>query len=224
MKYCKTLSISVFLVILVTLASLVYFYQSSFEFLSIFVQDALWASVLVTVVLVVINASYAMQTRQTIKAMEEARKTDFLPHVRAELNFLGPVFLILKATNFGKGPATNVKAEISFLPSNEKRVWEQETMAPNEFIRILLPDGSLEKVLERSAEITVKGEYKDVFGRTFPMNERMNVKKFVDETTQLEPLLEMDLASHVDDIRKKLEGIEGGLRDIARELEKRRRE
>jgi hypothetical protein len=223
MKYRKALSISVFLVILAILASLVYCYQSSFEFLSIFVKDALWASVLVTIVLVVINAFYLMQTRQTIKAMEKARKTDFLPHVRAELSFLGPVFLILKATNFGKGPATNVKAEITFLPSNEKRVWQQAIMSPNEFIRILLPDGSLARVLERSAEITVKGEYEDVFGQTFPTNERIDVKEFIDEATQLQPLLEKDLASLVEDIKKKLEGIEGELRDIARELERRRR-
>jgi len=223
MKYRKALSISVFLVILAILASLVYCYQSSFEFLSIFVKDALWASVLVTIVLVVINAFYLMQTRQTIKAMEKARKTDFLPHVRAELSFLGPVFLILKATNFGKGPATNVKAEITFLPSNEKRVWQQAIMSPNEFIRILLPDGSLARVLERSAEITVKGEYEDVFGQTFPTNERIDVKEFIDEATQLQPLLEKDLASLVEDTKKKLEGIEGELRDIARELERRRR-
>lgn len=185
-------------------------------------KDALWASVLVTVVLVVINAFYAMQTRQTIKVMEKARKTDFLPHVRAELSFYGPFLLILKATNFGKGPATNVEAEITFLPSSEKRVWQQETMAPNEFIRIILPDGSLGRVLERSAEITVKGKYKDVFGQTFPINERMDVKTFIDEAMRLQPILESDLASHVKDIKEKLGRIEGELRNIARELARRR--
>lgn len=215
MKYRKVLSISVFLVISAILASLAYCYQSSFEFLSIFVKDALWASVLVTIVLVIINAFYLMQTRQTNKTMEKARKTDFLPHVRAELSFLGPVFLILKATNFGKGPATDIRAEITFLPLNEKRVWQQAIMSPNEFIRILLPDGSLAKILERSAEIIVKGEYKDVFGQTFPINERIDVKEFIDETTQLQPLLEKNLASLVEDIKKKLEGIEDKLREIA---------
>ncbi|MGD0496460.1 MAG: hypothetical protein ABSB28_10580 [Candidatus Bathyarchaeia archaeon] len=182
----------------------------------------MWASVLVTVVLVIINTFYAMQTRQTIKEMEKARKADFLPHVRAELSFLGPVFLILKATNFGKGPATDIRTEITFLPSNEKRVWQQAIMSPNEFIRILLPDGNLAKVLERSAEITAKGEYKDVFGQTFKIDERMDVKAFIDEATQLRPILERDLARLVEDIKDKLDGIERELHDIRLQLETRR--
>lgn len=222
MKYGKLISVSVLLAALIFLATLAYFYPSSFGFLSIFVKDALWASVLVTVVLVVINAVYTMQTRQSIKEMEKARKADFCPHVRADLSFLGPFFLILKATNFGKGPAINVRVKITFLPSNAEKIWTQAAMSPNEFISILLPNGDLGKVLDKSAEIVVKGDYKDIFGQVFPIDEKMDVKAFIDEARELEPILEKDLAGLVEGIKKELEQIGHGLREIAGQLGRRK--
>lgn len=76
-----------------------------------------------------------------------------------------PVFLLLKCTNFGKGPANNIKAEIIFQPSGEKRNWNESIMAPNEYIRLFLPEGNIDKVCEKSATITIRGEYADIFGQ-----------------------------------------------------------
>jgi prepilin signal peptidase PulO-like enzyme (type II secretory pathway) len=220
MKHRKIISILILIIILIVFSVSAYYYRASFEFLSIFVRDALWASVLVTTVLVVINAYYAWQTRQTIREMEKARKAEFIPHVRVELSWLGPVFLVLKATNFGKGPATNVKAEITFLPSNEKRIWEEAVLSPNESIRISLPEGIIEKVCEKSANITVKGECKDIFGQTFKIDETIDTKDFIEQAKQLRQLLERDIAREVEGIKKELQEIVTEVCNIRRELER----
>ena len=126
--------------------------------------DALWASVLATFVLIIINAIYAWQNRQTVKEMEKARKAEYMPHLKAKLNWVAPTFLELEVTNFGKGPATNIKAEITFQPYEEKRPLEQSIMAPNESIQIFLPEGNTDKISEKLAKIIIKGEYSDIFG------------------------------------------------------------
>jgi len=220
MKYRKIVSILALIIILIVFSVLAYYYWMYLEFLSIFVRDALWASVLVTFVLVLINAYYAWQTRKTIREMEKARKAEFIPHVRAELSWLGPTFLVLKATNFGKGPANNVKAEITFLPSNEKRIWEEVVLSPNESIRIFLPEGNMEKVCEKSAKITVKGEYKDIFGQIFKIDEAMDAKDFIEQAKQLQQLLERDIAREVEGIKKELKNVVTEVREIRRELER----
>ena len=188
--------------------------QTYHEFFSVFVKDPLWVSVFVTIVLVAINAYYAWQVRQTIHEMEKARKAEFIPHVRAELIWLGPIFLLLQLTNFGKGPAMNIKAQITFLPSEEKRLWDQMIMSPSEFIRILLPEGNIDKVCEASAQILVKGEYKDIFGQTFEISDTIDTKEFIDQAKQLRPLLERDVPRLIENIKDELARISRTLHDI----------
>jgi len=220
MKHRKTVSSIAFIIVLVVCSVLVYYYWTYLEFLSILVKDALWASVAATLVLVAINAYYAWQTKHAIREMEKARKAEFLPHVRIELSWLGPVFLVLKATNYGRGPATNIKAEIVYLPSEEKRLWEESCISPNESIRFFLPEGEMEKVHEKSAKITVKGEYKDIFGETFKVDEAIDAKDFIDRTKQLPQLMERDIAQEVRGIKDELRNVVTEVRDIRRQLER----
>ena len=163
--------------VIVTLSA--YYAPWLFEPLSVFVKDSLWASVLVTFVLVVINVVYVVQTRQTVKEMEKARKAEFMPHIRVEITWLAPTYLVLKATNFGKVPAVNVNTEITFSPSNERRKWEQAVMSPSESIRVFLPEGQMEKVCEKSEKISVEGEYEDLFHQKFSLKEMLNAKEFI---------------------------------------------
>ncbi|HUW48271.1 MAG TPA: hypothetical protein VMW36_05975 [Patescibacteria group bacterium] len=223
MRYQNFVALSVIAVIFIAISLTAYYYPTWLGFLSIFVTDALWASVLITIVLVVINAVYVWQTRQTIKEMEKSRKTEFFPHIRVDLNWLASVFLVLRVTNFGKGPATNIRAEIIFLPSNEKKKWEQAIMSPNESIRIFLPEGKMEKACEKSEKIIVKGEYKDLFDQTFKIDETLNAKEFIEQAKQLGQLMERDLPRIVEDMKNniadELYRIRCELSDIRRELE-----
>lgn len=100
-------------------------------------------------------------------------------------------------------------------------------MSPSESIHIFLPEGQMEKVCEKSEKITVKGEYKDLFGQTFKIDETLNAKEFIEQARQLGQLAERDLPRIVegmkDNIRDELGRIRGELRDIRRELERRNR-
>lgn len=220
MRYRRIALASILGATLITLSVLIYYFQAHLEIFSVFVRDPLWASVIVTIVLVVINIIYILETRQTIHEMEKARKAEFLPHVRTELSWLGPTFLVLKVTNFGKGPATNVKAKITFLPSNEERIWDEAILSPNESIRILLPEGNIEKACEKSAEITLKGEYKDMFGQIFKIDEAMKAREFIELVKQLPQILERDVTDEIQGIKKELQNVTTEMRQIRQELER----
>lgn len=163
-------------------------YGSYLSFLSIFVTDALWASVLLTVVLVVVNISSTIQNRQTIREMEKARKAEFMPNVKMQLTWIGATSLALKGKNFGKDPAINLKAEIIFLPSDAKRKWTAEIFSPNQSIKVWLPDSSSSKICNSAAQIVVKGEYYDIFGQKYLINESIDSKEIIDEINQLQVL------------------------------------
>lgn len=216
----KLLKLALIIAIIVTVIALgisIYKYPQAYaDLFSVFVTDALWTSVLVTVVLVVINACTIWQNRQVVREMEKARKAEFMPHIRAELFFLGPIAVMLRITNFGKGPAVNTKADITFLPSGTKRLWEQTIMSPKEFIRILLPDGNINRVLEQSAKIIVDGEYGDIFEKTYKLHDEIDVKEFIDRATELQQILEKDLTTVVDGIKKEIRDLKTVLRNIER--------
>ena len=200
------LSIKVLIVVafIVALGISGYYYHQIDEFISVIVKDPLWASVIVTTILVAINAYYAWQVRQTIYEMEKARKAEFLPHVRAELSWLGPIFLVLELTNFGRGPAVDINAQITFLPSKEERPWCQSIMSPGESIRIFLPEGNIEKVCKSSAQILVKGKYKDIFGQSFEINDTIDTAEFIKQAKQLKQLLERDVPRLIESIKNEL--------------------
>lgn len=207
-----------FLICIAIALVLIVYFQSYLEPITDWLSDPLWVSVLVTVVLVGINAFYAIQMRQTINEMEKARKTEFMPNIRAELTFLGPVFLLLRMANVGKGPAIDVKAEISFSPSNETRLWEQGTMSPDESIRIFLPDGSLDRVCETAARIMVKGDYMDIFGQKFRIDKEIDTKEFIENMKQLRQIIEPDVSRILRQINDELRELKIAVRDIERNL------
>lgn len=176
--------------------------------------DALWASVIATVVLILINIVYAWQNRQVIKEMQEARKAEFMPNLKAKLSWLSPTFLILQITNFGKGPAMNIKAEVIFHPCEEKRPFEASIVSPQESIKIFLPEGNIEKILEKSSKIIVKGEYRDIFNKTFKLNETIDTKDFIEKTKQLKQAWEKDIVHELQSIEMELAEIKNELKKL----------
>lgn len=178
--------------------------------------DALWASVIATIVLIIINIIYAWQNRQVVKEMQETRKAEFLPNLKAKLSWLGPTFIILQITNFGKGPAMNVKAEVTFEPSGEKRTFEPSIISPNESIRIFLPEGNIEKILEKPFRINIKGEYEDIFNKTFKLDETIDVRVFIEQTKQLKQMWESDVVTEIKDIKEELRSINNQLKRLAK--------
>ena len=226
MQHSKT-TLILSLAVVVVFSILLYHYWNFFGFLSVFVKDALWASVLATIVLVFINAVSTWQNRQTVKEMEKARKDEFRPIVKIQLGWKGLFSVIVKGTNHGKGPAINVEADITFLPSNEKTKWTEPIFAPNETHQIPLPECIHTKACEKAAEIMVKGRYYDIFGKQFPIDERFDTKRFIDENLDLhlfsaewkQSAVASQLSSLQDDLMKKLDDANSKLDKIAERIE-----
>ena len=187
-------------------------------------QNPLWVSIFVTVILVGINAYYAWQVNKTIDEMKKATRAQFRPHIRTHLIFLNRFNLILKITNFGKGPATKIKAQITFLPKGETRLWEQSIMSPNESIYVQLPDGDRDRACETSAKIIEKGKYEDIFNQVFPIFDEINTKEIIEQTMQLKPVFDENLTTLFIRLESKLEEIKKELsyirQNIGRKLEK----
>ncbi|NHJ33597.1 MAG: hypothetical protein FK732_12120 [Asgard group archaeon] len=174
--------------------------------------DPLWMSVFVTTILVIINIIYILQNNQSIREMEKARKASLMPYIKITLTWLGPIFIILEVTNVGKGPATNIKATITFSPSMKTRPLEQSMMQPNDHFRILLPDGDINRVCNTASQISFKGGYSDIFGQSFKIDETIDTKEFIENAKQLQPILESDLLSEVKGIKQELKEIKEKLR------------
>jgi hypothetical protein len=174
---------------LIAIVTLMTYYWAYVSFISIFVTDALWASVLLTIVLVIVNISTTMQNRVTIREMEKARKAAVMPNVKAKLVWIGATQVALKLKNYGVGPAMDLKAEISFLPANIKKNWTDNIFSPNQSIKLWLPNGGdTHKMSSSIAQIIIKGEYSDVFGQKFQLNESIDTQKIIDEVSELKIL------------------------------------
>lgn len=183
----RAIAVVIGVVGLVALIVLLIAVKDNLAFLSFFIADALWVSVLVSILaLIVANISGLVQTRTTNKEMEKARKADFLPIIRVQLAFTPA--LVLRVSNVGKGPALNIDIEITYSPDCKRR-WLEPSFAEKETLRILLPGLVFPKQLpEIFPEIRVAGAYEDVFEQKYLINEIINTKQFIDETAALQPI------------------------------------
>lgn len=202
-------TIIIFITVTVGIVEISVYYYSQIDLG--FFRDPLWVSVFVTIIMAIINISYVLVGWKTIDEMKKARMAEFMPHIRAELGFSG-IIPTMKITNFGKGPATNVKAQITFLPKGQKRPWEQTVMSPNESVHLLLPGANMKEILKMAAEIVVNGEYKDIFDKVYKIEDKLNTKEFIEQTQKLVPILEENLSSIVKKIETELHEIRSELR------------
>jgi len=213
MKIRTIYAIIVFLGIIAIIGILGYYYPQIFLG---FFQDPLWVSVFVTIVLVVLNGIYAWQVRKTIDEMKKAREAEFMPHVRADLSFFG-IIPAMKITNFGKGPAINIKTKIIYS-GGETKPWEQTVMSPNESIHFILPGANMNEILQRAAQIIVRGEYEDIFGKVSKIDDKMDTKVFIEQTQTLVPILEENLSTLIKGIGSELRDIKSEVRYIREKL------
>jgi hypothetical protein len=216
MKVAAISAMTILVIFMLGIGITVYYYPQAYF---LFFRDPLWVSVFVTVMLAVINGIYALQIRQTITEMRKARMAEFVPHIRADLGFFG-IIPAVKITNFGKGPAIDVKMRITYFPSKQERLWEQTAMSPNESTHFMLPGEIMREILERASQVVVHGEYKDIFDKVYKIEDEMNVKEFIEQTEKSVPLLEENLSMIVKGIVGELRGIENQLRDISGKLKK----
>lgn len=191
---------------------------------------------LATISLVIVTAYYAWHTRQTVQQMKKATEASFLPHLKLSIVPFGPVAILMKIANVGRGPALNVSVsfKIRQMPETE-RSWETSLLSPGDSQRFAIPVGkdkyesSMNYFRDRDADIDMKAKYKDIFKNPHEVEDSVNLKEYVQQFQRVSAMLEEDESTKIrremEKTRKALEHFESrGLRIITKEEEKEERE
>jgi hypothetical protein len=156
-----------------------------------------------------------------LKEMRETRKAQSLPKLKLSLTWRAPTFVIPRVINVGFGPALDPEIEMWVEPGDktDKKIWQTQVMAPGEFQDFLYPKDakgqvpSLDKLTENWQTLHFKGSYKDIYGISHEIEEKINLKEYVE-------IVKKSQARYQEDewrqIRQELEKIRKNLEKLAR--------
>ena len=89
--------------------------------------------VVITIILAGITLYYAIQTRNSVKAIENSTKAQFRPYLKTSIFFHKSIVTFLRITNAGKGAAQNIEIIFSVKEmDNTKRTLEIHVLLPEE--------------------------------------------------------------------------------------------
>lgn len=166
---------------------------------------------LVTAVLTAITGYYALQTRNSVKALEESTKAQFRPSLDIEV-YVENLQVYFKIVNSGKGSANAIQASflVEELPGSEK-TWESNLLLPEESVGFFIPTSSTPERWDmghfKNNQTTLKMEWKcnDILREKHIGHSKVDVTSFVkqfDNTIVLikhEPL--KDISNAIRDLR-----------------------
>lgn len=132
----------------------------------------------------------------------------YQPVIKTSLRPVGPLYVELEIVNVGKGAATNVELTFSVKPGKFKNAWYHPLLVAGQSECLLLPEGNLEKLAKKSDVIEVKGEYQDVFGETYEIDEKLDIKKIQKGWHEGRMVLKKSLEDRVVDLSRHVERIE----------------
>ena len=195
------------------------------------------ALTVLTLALVVATVYYAVQTKRMVEEMGATRKESrlarelsVLPKLAIDLETITGVFVGLKLTNVGQGPAIKVELTIAFEPvegaalPRDERPWRANVIARDEWLRFVPPRDERGEPLEVPAlgqaykEVRVKGQMLDALGREHEVDERVTDLAGLHElTTGAMVLLEKDrVAEELQKLRRSADGARRELRRTRR--------
>jgi hypothetical protein len=135
---------------------------------------------LLTAILIIVTAYYAVQNRRMVRELAAARELTVLPKLALEFLRLGPAAMDVLVSNVGPGPALDVDVRLVFEPrpggnaGREEHRWRRNLLAPGEQ-KDFLPPGDLNDNLNRLPreyqEVQLVGSMKDVLGKAYVVDE-----------------------------------------------------
>lgn len=139
-----------------------------------YIDNTNWGLIVTTLVLAGITGYYAIQTRKTVKAIEESTKATFRPYLNSSIFLDNAIIPLLRITNIGKGAAQNIVINFSVIERDGSgRESFTHVLAPNGFIDFPIPVGENQEEMQfeffRDNQITITGEWNciDIFGEPF---------------------------------------------------------
>jgi len=164
-----------------------------------------------TLLLVIVTAYYAVQTRKTVNEMKKATEAEFLPSLKIALGWIGPMNTQLVVTNVGKGAAIGIKARFGVREfKNSERSWIWPMLMPGEQETMQVPVGpekyetSMDFFKGTQSTLDLQAEYSDILGKSY------SVSYSLDITAHLKQFEKTQVGYHEDEltmIREQLEKI-----------------
>lgn len=173
-----------------------------------------WALLASSIALVIATVVLAIFTYQLWKETLGARQ----PQMVASLDWFPPSHVELRLTNAGAGPALSV--DLTFRPEGgEERRWAEPVVMPNEGYNVHWLSRHEEEsgkgltyIIENHPTMNVSGEYQDVRGRTYSIDQTLDVKTQNEEARAARRLVAfrgplLPFYELLKDLRDELQGI-----------------
>jgi hypothetical protein len=174
------------------------------------------------VVLVLVTAYYAWQTREMAKEMRSARLLSLLPKLVLDVKMIGPTFGDVVVRNVGPGAAIDADLTLTFEGSEaaerEERQWLAHVIAPGEDHEFLPGNEirSMDDLVAKHPRIALEGKIRDAFGQTHVVDERIDVAEFwghlENANERWVESADRKVVRELEKIRKELEAIQRHLR------------
>jgi heme/copper-type cytochrome/quinol oxidase subunit 2 len=183
----------------------------------------LW-TVLPNLLLVLITAYYAWQTRATVKEMREARGTQVLPKLIPTFEIAGPVVMFPRVVNIGPGSATEIDCKLKLEPGGPEWPWRWSLLAPGDgqsfTPRGNHPDGTpfepyTEQIKKHYTHLSLSGSYKDATGRKHATSEIAEIRETLELTQSVgvhwspEPIEKIE--KHLEKVAKEGEALRAAI-------------
>lgn len=179
----------------------------------------LW-TVLPNLLLVIITAYYAWQTRATVKEMREARGAQVLPKLVPTFEIAGPVVMFPRVVNIGPGSATEIECTLKLEPDGPEWPWRWALLASGAGQSFTPagnhPDGTpfspyTEQIKKHYTHLSLSASYRDATGRKHTSRETAEIRETLDLVQRVgvhwspEPIDEIE--KHLEKGAKEIEAL-----------------
>ena len=166
-----------------------------------------------TIVLVIVTAYYAKQTKNTVKVLEKTAELSIRPYLKGTFEPMGPVAGNLSIKNVGNGPAN--KIELSYWVDGKddtKRNWVKPLMMPDEKEEFFIPKNKTdtEQLMDyfknNQTEVKIVGKYFDVLEKEYQINDSIDVTVYVKQFDDTKVRYKEPAEEKISDTLKKISG------------------
>jgi hypothetical protein len=184
-----------------------------------------WIQSGITVVLVLITAWYAWETRRIVRNMENDREAMHRPVLAFQLVAWQAGFLKLKIQNVGNGVAVKIegKIESDIKTGSASFPWSYTLLCANQYeeFGFPMPEGSstndrfkLDTIKEKVIQVKAEFAYESVTGKKYVLEDSLPIQKITQDWVASRMLITQD---HPDRIMPR---IAETLENIKKEMEK----
>lgn len=178
------------------------------------------ALVIATIGLVAATLTYAFFTKRLVIVTDQARKEQLQPIVKSSLSFIGPVFVVLRSQNLGRGSAKDLDVTISFHPQTgapSTRRWMEPVLLPLGYREFFLPGNTLDQIRANTEYVTIDGECKDALGARTEIHDRLQTSEILAQLEQTRMRLVQTADEHLKSISDNTGKIAGVLDQMRRD-------